>query len=1263
MSINETDIRQWADRHECRRSLPILVRRLIRETAGPLSAFRFPGNDAVDLSGLDGQVENEIATTWVPCGRSVWEMGSNHDPRAKAEGDYKKRTAETPLEVRQATSFIFVTPRRWNTKDEWLEMHRQEASWASVEAYDAIDLETWLEEAPVTTRWLEELIGIAHPGLMTPQEWWKQWSTASNPAISMKLVSTRRHNEQQTLLSLLRDGEEFLPIQADDRQEAVAFVIASLIEADALDLLDRTLVLTANAAEIQSSPAGSIIISDAVEGNEPNFGDRRKITIIKPYPKGRSDVRQAIQLSHVPSQIFRTELEAMGLSRDEAASWALKTGHSVPVLRRQLSKDPDVRTPTWARNRASAKMLFPFALAGSWVERENTDDETVLQLLGELGDREVERIRDELLALNDAPVARYGNINIVVSQLDALFAVGPFIGLDDLDRFFQLVPELLGDRDPVLDLPQDQWWMASVLGKTRDYSNALLSGLSDALCILSIHGKEICGNRLSADLARRSEKVVRSLMKNNDEDRWLSIRDHLRKLAEASPSAFLDCLEEELGRSEPTIRAIMGTTTGAIGGECLRTHLLWALESLAWHPEYFKRVLEIFFKLRDIETEDNWINSPKSTARALFLPWLPATSVSVIERMVILRELSKIHRRHAIDVCISLLPGAGPNFASRTARPRWRALEIEVPEPTNADVKYAAEEASHLLLDLAPFDKEDLKQLIEITTLLYPDDLSRLVHEVERWSAKSSDEEKAELRHDLRRRDVMCAYQENEKNQALATAIHQMEAFLEPANPSLRHRWLFGSHPVEWRALAEAEIEGNLSWQERAALLEERRQEAISEIQEHLGEEAILPFALSTQQPDLVAETLVPHNSPAATAGKWASIALQEKADEKSNAFLRQILWNTDRGSLIDVGNSLTREGLLSRADSRERFAQLLPGCPEGWKAAESLGDDIASSFWRSASIRLWNETEPQVVVYAVEKLLEVQRPRSALSALQFQPGRLLPEHWSRILQAVARGEEPQGPLPSSYHLDEIFMLLDNEEEISDQHIAHLELPFVPLLCSHGYRNHQRTLAIHRELSRDPALFVQLLCWRYKRRDGAHEPEHNELSDDRREFLASLARHTLKGWKKLPGCQVDGIINEQEFTSWADEALRRASDADRREAGETHFAELLAHFARQRPSEDWLPDCVLRFLDRRINASLREKLETGVHNARGATIRGPYDGGEQERNLASHYRDLAARYGNSYPRVSAMLISIAESYERDARRHDEQAAVGERWHP
>ncbi len=1263
MTIDETAIRQWADRHECRSNLPILVRRLIRETTSSLVSLRFPGNEAVDLSGLDGQAECEDATTWVPAGRSVWEMGCNQDPRAKADADYIKRTGETPQPDRQSTGYLFVTPRRWNGKEAWLTEKRAEGDWAAVEAYDAIDLETWLEEAPATARWLSEKLGIGTPGLKSPQEWWNSWTTASQPPLSIKLVSTRRHNEQAVLLEKLRGNEHTIPVQADDRGEAVAFVIATLIETNALDLLDRTLVATSPGVRIPTSSNRLVVVADVEEGADLDLGDRTNLTVVRPYPKGRLDVREPLLLSHVPADAFRSGLQEMGLAADDAEGLALKVGHSIPVLRRHLSSDPDVRRPSWARNRVSAKRLLPFALAGSWVERENMEDGTILQLLGEFQDGEIERIRDELLTLDDAPIARYGHVNIVVSQLDALFAAGQYIEREDLDRFFQLVPELLGDRDPALDLPQDQWYMANVLGHARSFSGALLSGLGDALCILSVHGAEICGNRLRMDLSVRAGQVVRSLMQDANEERWLSIRGHLRALAEASPSTFLDCLETELRKPEPAIRAIMGTTDGVMSGECLRTNLLWALELLAWHPAYFSRVAEVVFRLRGFEVEDNWSNSPRNTARSLFLPWLPATTLRVEEKMEILRRLSNDFRRPAMDVCISLLPGGGPGFASRTARPQWRALEAEVPDPTNLDVHEAAIEASRLLIDLAPFDKAEFDDLFEVATRLHPDDLKRMVVEVERWSENASDEDKAELRNSLRRRDVMRAYQESEEDEQLVTALRRLELALEPESAVSRHKWLFENSHVEWRSLVEDEGEGRLSWEERSALVQQTRRTALEEIREELGDEALLSFALCVKQPEIVAQVLLPQEAGVDAAVQWSRDALLAEESEKSDVFLGQVLWSASWIDLHGVIKGLDQQGHLNTANARSRLAKHLPGRPIGWEVAEALGDDVASVFWESTQIRVWDETPVEQVEYAVAKLLAAQRPRSAFSAVQFIGDRLPAALWIDVIQAVSRGEEPDGPFPDAYRLDEVFKYLDAADDVTDEQIANLELPFVPLLCRYGHRNHERTLAVHRQLTKEPSLFVELLRWHYRRRDGTDEPDRQEIPEDRRKFLAELAYHALEGWNIVPGDDASGIVNQDDFNTWADAALADAGEADRKEVAETHLGALLARFARRRPWDDWLPVCILDYLERPENDGLREKFDLGVRNARGVTTRGPYDGGEQERRLAERYRNLAGRFDNSHPRVGQMLVRIAEGYEWDGRRQDEQAAVGERWHP
>ena len=63
----------------------------------------------------------------------------------------------------------------------------------------------------------------------------------------------------------------------------------------------------------------------------------------------------------------------------------------------------------------------------------------------------------------------------------------------------------------------------------------------------------------------------------------------------------------------------------------------------------------------------------------------------------------------------------------------------------------------------------------------------------------------------------------------------------------------------------------------------------------------------------------------------------------------------------------------------------------------------------------------------------------------------------------------------------------------------------------------------------------------------------------------------------------------------------------------------------------------------------------GVHNSRGVTSRAMNDGGRQERELAQYYRRCAEQTALEWPRTSAVLEQIAESYENEGVQHDEDA--------
>ena len=97
--IRAEDLDRWVSRITSAPGLPRLVRRLVHATARGLRQVDFPGDEAIRLAGWDGKVLAGAAAPFVPDGFSAWELGTGHDPRAKANEDYGKRTGKPPAKI------------------------------------------------------------------------------------------------------------------------------------------------------------------------------------------------------------------------------------------------------------------------------------------------------------------------------------------------------------------------------------------------------------------------------------------------------------------------------------------------------------------------------------------------------------------------------------------------------------------------------------------------------------------------------------------------------------------------------------------------------------------------------------------------------------------------------------------------------------------------------------------------------------------------------------------------------------------------------------------------------------------------------------------------------------------------------------------------------------------------------------------------------------------------------------------------------------
>ena len=229
LQITARQIAAWAETIDARAQLPALLRTLVHSTGNNLTTVDFPAFDNSQRKGWDGQITSGSATPWIPRGQSGWEFGCDKKSQTKAETDYQIRTTGVPAKERESTTFVFVTPRNWSGKDIWAKTKKALGKWKDVRAFDASDLEQWLEQSiPAQTR-MREFQGGAGQGGTTLHGIWLEWAGATEPELPKELFAPAAERYQERLETWLKapPASPFV-VTADSTLEALAFLSCSL---------------------------------------------------------------------------------------------------------------------------------------------------------------------------------------------------------------------------------------------------------------------------------------------------------------------------------------------------------------------------------------------------------------------------------------------------------------------------------------------------------------------------------------------------------------------------------------------------------------------------------------------------------------------------------------------------------------------------------------------------------------------------------------------------------------------------------------------------------------------------------------------------------------------------------------------------------------------------------------------------------------------------------------------------------------------------
>ena len=1265
LCIRADHIDTWADKIEARSLLAALLRRLVNSTGSEITHSDFPAYDNSQRHGWDGHVDSNNATPWVPVGISGWEFGCTKNPSKKANDDYATRTKNVPKTERENTIFVFVTPRNWKEKNDWVTSKKEENEWKDVRAYDANDLEQWLEHSASGQVWLAERIGITREGCEALDDYWSFWSNTASPPISRKIFDSAVAAHSETLIKWYQNpATKPFVITAGSKEEALAFIASATSSLEELQSFSEQAVLVSNA---ETSKRLAIISKDFIPIAHTSsaetelvisFNNRHSIIVAEKNLKG---MEPDIVVDLPSYESFRDALTEMGFDDAQIEIHSSQSGKSPTILRRQLATIPTLKMPNWATTNSNIRLMIPLVLAGTWKSDQEGDKE-ILRNLSDIEYPDIEKNVAYLANLDDAPIWIEGKYRGTVSKLDCFHAISDQITEDDITKFFFIAEYVLCEDDPSLDLDKDKRWAANIYDKVRDHSSAIRESICETLIIMSIHGDGLFGKRLGISIKVKVTLLIRKLLGEQDERVWQSQQGDLPRYAEAAPDEFLDIIEDELLGKKPAFSLLFEPVDGGMFSRCERTGMLWALELLAWKPSRLSRVTKVLAQLCEYNLDDNRANKPIGSLNDILLSWKPHTAATLEQRCDVLELLCHEYPNVGWDICMQQLK-PGSQMTSGTYRPRWRSGASGAGQTvTRKDVFDFRKKCQNLALAWSVHTQNTLADLIDCLSGMENKDRKTVTAQITTWLESSpSDDDVIKLREHVRRRTMTHRVRRQKSNNA-SNYVDGKKIYdlLEPQEVILKHQWLFSK---QWVAYSPEELDADdLDFHTREEKLSKQRTAALREIIKIHGTNGVIELCLKGDAGSSIGWILGRDILNKKELQVFAIKCLTNKSMENSHRIgrcLSGLLRQLDDKEMPTFLRELI-EQIMKDSKESGQLNQLFLNSPftkTSWNLLQEQDKEIQKMYWSNVYPQ-WGDQSPEDLNFIVDQLMKANRPRAAFDIAHLSPGRIESTRLIKLLsEAAINNSEPKEHFRvSTYEIEQALKSLNQRDDVDRMELVRLEYLYVEVLTptsEYGISN------LSKEIAKSPLSFMQMLVLCFRRDDLGSDSDEWQLPKDakQRQSMASSAYAALEHANVIPGSQDDGSIDIDQLRNWINEVRTLAKGNGRTDIADQRIGQILSKSSIG--SDDIWPRIEVRQVFEEIaSKEISTGMEIGLRNSRGAGFR-PEDGAP-ERGLAKKYRDFAGRVMNATPFVSRMLLRIAESYEHDADWYDSNDRVRRR---
>lgn len=858
------------------------------------------------------------------------------------------------------------------------------------------------------------------------------------------------------------------------------------------------------------------------------------------------------------------------------------------------------------------------ALIGSWDEK-NEFDRQIVEKISNMEYSEFESRARSLLCQNDEYLKLENGIWKVLHKEELLEQCKTMIFDDCVNRLMQAAQTVLSQRSQRVISPNPYYIETS---GEYDNSKMLRKSLAKSLCWIKKSLPELSRcNR--TDIEGSIYKLVRAILKDGDWIMWASLQDCLQDIAELLPDEFLKKIEWSTIYKPQEILRLFPKSGNSITQPNYISHILWAIEALAWSPDYLISAISALGLLATLPYEKtNWTNTPINSIVSILLPWHPQTLADSEKRKNALRCLKNDNPSVFWKVLVKLLPNQ-TRTTSGNAKPEYLLLEVpEKIEITKAEVyeQYAfnlelAVEISKDKIEKLSILAKQIRYMKEPTLLAYLDC-------IERKREFANERELFTLWLNLRKQIVQPDLKEGTAVCRQIDRIQSLIQSIEPKDIRVKYQKLY----------LENEYVPDEDFRTHWKTLEHKKNIAVKNIFDQFGAEETEKFGHEVKNMYDVAQKL----GSSLNQGEMSSIIDGYCAGQLSLQFYIPCI----SAFVHNQGLEKLMETSLVQKDTKEILETLskIPFSLDLYNVIKQLLPN-ETAYWENAAVAYaYNEDESEELKLIVDNFTKCKRYVDVVNIVgRSELGKLFTAQRIYDMLWLAGTEKSIGiETVDDYAARNLIGWLQKQDDVALELECDIEFIYLPLLDEYS---EVQPHALNTRLSNDPDYFCSLIELFYKKH--SEEKHQIKLNEGMRERLWVI----LLEYKVTPGVDWNGKFHENVFQSWMASVKAWSLENDRYEVA---MQTVGSGFAYAELNDEKLPpQVIMEELNKAGNEELRRGYDVGIVNQRGVHTIDPE--GKPELELAADYEmraELAEKKG--YSRYAELLRGIADQYRREA---------------